>query len=892
MKRRTLVALISAIVLPMLASLILVTGLADRPERLNQLPAAIVNLDEGTTMTVDGKEQFVPFGRLVAAELVSPTGAQEQQDNLDWELIGADKAKEGLQNGDYYAVLTIPATFSSTLATIGTADAKPAVISVQSNDSASAVMGRISQAVARAATARVSDELTNTLLDQIYLGFDQMGEGLDKAADGSARLSDGAGQLADGSSAARDGAGQLAEGTGKLAAGAGQVADGTGALRDGTNRAANGVGELSAGAHKLAAGSRSAAQGAGELAAGNDKIADGARQLADGTAAVKAELQALPPQVRALLDGSADLSQLDRVLALLEPLPGKIDAMIDPAEAERVLTAALTALQKAQPSLTELAAQARHSAERMRELAALLEDFAHTPGSSIEDLRKALEGFNAKVLQDLVKRCEASGANPEFCADLKQQVEAISAIANNPQIQKLMKQLTTLLDKLDPGAKDLIGLIKGDGTTPGLAQRLDDLATMLVGADGKGGVIGTLTTTITDLQKLVDALGGPTGVVTSLRELHQLLVGTNGHDGLITMLRAALPQLPQFYHGMLALADGTQQLAAGSAAAAAGAHRLADGTSALAGGNAKLAEGAGQAALGLQALAQGAGSLDDGARRLAAGSRAAHTGAQELAGGLVRLSDGAIQLADGSNELAAGLADAAGQVPRYTDAEKDRIASMGAKPITVADARMNPQNSLSASSLAPFAPLMLWLGAVAAFLILPAVPKRARSGAMSTRLAAWQGLRPGLVVGALQGLLVAALLPLLGVHPVSASGAIISLMVIGAACAAIVQAFQVVAGSRLGSVLALLFLVVQGVALGLVLPWQSAPGAVQILNGALPVGAGAQAVRASLMPGMGSVWPGLVLVALWAAVAFVVTTVSIGRRQTITPDEIRMAVAR
>lgn len=892
MKRRTLVALVSAIILPMLASLILVTGLADRPERLNQLPAAIVNLDEGTTMTVDGKEQFVPFGRLVAAELVSPTGAQEQQDNLRWELMGTDKAQAGLQNGDYYAVVTIPATFSATLATIGTAEAKPAVLSVQSNDSSSAVMGRISQAVARAASARVSNEMTTTLLDQIYLGFDQMGQGLDEAKDGSAQLADGADQLMGGTSAARDGAGKLADGTGKLAAGAGQLADGTGALRSGANQAANGVGELSAGANKLAAGSRSAAQGASELAFGNDQLANGARELAAGTAAVKAELQALPPQVRALLDGSADLSQLDRVLAILEPLPGKIDAMVDPKEAARILTDALTTLQQAQPTLTALAEQARHSAVRLRELAALLQDFANTSGGNIEDLRKALEGFSAEGLQDLVKRCDNSGATPEFCADLRKHVEAISAIANNPQIQQLLKQLTGLVDKLDPGAQNLIGLIHGDGTQPGLAQRLDDLATMLIGADGKGGVLTTLTSTITELQRLVDALGGPTGVVASLQELHQLLLGTNGHDGLITMLRAALPQLPQFYHGMMRLADGTQQLADGNAAAAAGAHRLADGTSALAGGNAKLAQGAGQAALGLQALAQGAGTLDAGARRLAAGSTAAHNGAQDLAGGLVRLSDGAAQLADGSGELATGLADAAGQVPRYTNAEKDRITTMGAKPITVADARMNPLDSLSASSLASFAPLMLWLGAVAAYLVLPAVPKRARSGAMSTRLAAWQGLRPGLIVGALQGLLVVALLPLLAIHPASWLGTVISMVVIGAACGAIVQAFQVVAGSRMGSVLALLFLVVQGVALGLILPWQSAPNAVQMLNGALPVGAGARAVTAALMPGMGSVWPALALLILWAAAAFVVTTVSIGRRQTITPDEIRVAVAR
>ncbi|MDO5727929.1 MAG: YhgE/Pip family protein, partial [Bowdeniella nasicola] len=217
MKRRTLTALIAALILPLFAAAVALGAVSDRPDNLNQVPAAIVNLDEGVTMEVDGEQQEVPFGRLIAAELIAPTDTQAQADTLQWELVGESHAQEGLDDGSYYAVITIPANFSKQLATIGTENAEQATITVQSNEASSQVMGRVSKAIARAVAAQVGEELTNQMLDQIYLGFEQVATGLDEAADGAGQLRDGAGALAEGTDQAAAGANQLAANLPRLA---------------------------------------------------------------------------------------------------------------------------------------------------------------------------------------------------------------------------------------------------------------------------------------------------------------------------------------------------------------------------------------------------------------------------------------------------------------------------------------------------------------------------------------------------------------------------------------------------------------------------------------------------------------------------------------------------
>ena len=893
MKRRTFIALIAAMILPLLTSLMAVGAVAGRTDRIDHVPAAVVSLDEGTTMEVDGKEQQVPLGRLIAADLVSPVD-ESVRDTFEWKLVDADAAREGLADGTYYAVVTIPAEFSRNLATMGSPKATPAVINVESNQATSEVLGRVSSSIARAVANHVGEGMTEKLLEGIYLGFGQLGDGLDEAAEGADKLADGTGQAADGARQSADGSRELADNMPALAAGARQIAGGAGALAAGSARAASGVGQLASGAHELAAGQRTYAAGVDRYAAGQDQLAAGARQLADGTAQIRAELDKLPPEVRALLSGETDLSELDKVLATLEPLPGQLDDLIDPVAAEAAIREAIARLEAARPTLERIASQARQSAQRMREAAAIMADFsAGGLAGDVAALRDGLLGQIDGALGDSVAQCSASGASEEFCAQLAAQVSALRASTASPEVQALMERLTAFAQQLDPAHSNLLALLNGDGTpnNPGLITLLDSLATTLTGPDGASGAIGELIDATTGLQRLIKELGGADGVIATLTQLRELLVGNEARPGLITMLRTALPQLPEFYHGMLALADGTSQLADGTAASAPGPPQHSTGAPPLAQGTGQLAGGASSAADGLRQLATGAGALDAGAGQLADGAGQAADGSAQLADGLSQLADGMGELSTGTISLADGLHQAADEVPRYTDEEQARMVAMGGAPVTVTDSRLHADTSPAAAWFPPIAPLMLFLGAIATYLILPAVPRGARSGAVSTYRAALRGWWPAAAIGALQGALLAILMPVLGVgaaHPFLAGGALI---VMGVAFAAVVQALHILAGARLGTVIALAALVLQAVALSVVLPSATAPAAIQALHGVLPVGAGADALSAAVLPGLGSLAVPLAIVIGWGAAALVATVVSMGRRQTFTTDELRAAVA-
>ncbi|MDO5700272.1 MAG: YhgE/Pip domain-containing protein [Bowdeniella nasicola] len=947
MKRRTLTAIVAAIVLPLLASLMSIGAFAQREDRLPEVPAAVVNEDEGALMELDGKEQEVPLGRLIAAELVDPSTAEGREGSLDWQLVDADRASHGLASGEFYAVVTIPAEFSENLTTIGTPEATQARISVQSNAASSELITRVSEAIARAVAQLVGAEFTEQLLDGIYVGFDELGDGLDTAADGAAdltdgaqalsagshegasgaqqladnlpRLADGARQLAGGARQLTGGAAALAEGTDQVAGGARQLTGGANALADGADQASTGLTTLAHGLSEYAANQHRFADGMSTFADGQAELADGARQLADGTAQIRERIDALPPDVKEILEGEVDLSTLDDILAIIEPLPGQIDDAIDPQEAERIIREAIAALEVVRPQIERIVDSADETAERMREVIALLQGVDGTDLPA--ELRAIREGVSAQVrdsLAGLVERCESSGADPVYCADLAAGIQGANDATQSPAFQAFIERLEAYVVSLDPTGERLRVILEGDGTSanPGLIAVLDSIATELGGDDG---ALQRLDSVTAGLVSLIDSLGGADGVIDSLNTLRDLMVGTDGHSGLITMLRGALPELPGFYEGVLQLIDATEQLADGAQAAAAGGRELAHNADQLAGGADALADGAGQAGTGVSALAGGAHQLADGASQLTAGAGQAADGARRLSGGaeelsggardlafgsdqaaggsvvlaqgLAELAGGSDQLASGAEDLADGLDEAASQVPRYDDAERDRMVEMGTSPVRLSTATINDVNGVGTDWFPPLAPLMLWLGAIATFLILPAVPRDARTAAASGPAAAWAGWWPAAGIGVLQALVLAAMMGVLGVHPIHPLLTTVALVVMAVAFAAVMQAFQVVFGSRLGAVMGLAFLVLQGIALGGILPYQTAPAPVQALHGVLPVGTGEQVLTAWVLPGGGGSAAALLGCLAWGLLAFVITIVSIGRRQTITTDELRAAIA-
>ena len=289
---RALIALLAILVVPLVYGG-LYTWANETPQtRLDQVTAAVVNLDEPVTLkTADGTDQLIPLGRSVVGKLTSSTSTS----NFTWVLTDAPAAQTGLAEGRYAAVLTIPADFSRAATSLNgpAADVRAAQLQLQTNDAVNYLDGTLGRAIATATSAESSKMITEGYLTALYAGFSTLHEKLGSAADG-------AGQLASGATSVSDGATKAASGAGQLATGVAQVADGADAL-------ATGAAKLASGANQAAAGATALKQGAAPLVSGASQFAAGAAQFRDGAAAFAAGVDPLVTGVGQTATGATTL---------------------------------------------------------------------------------------------------------------------------------------------------------------------------------------------------------------------------------------------------------------------------------------------------------------------------------------------------------------------------------------------------------------------------------------------------------------------------------------------------------------------------------------------------------------------------------------------------------
>ena len=244
----TWLTLIGVLLLPVVIGGILVASLYNPAERLDQINAAIVNNDE--PVTID--DQIVPLGRQLTAGLVE--GSDELDSNLTWTLSNTDDAAEGLADGTYDAIVTIPENYSAAAtSTRPGEEPEQATIGVQTAPDALIVDSAITAQVTQAAASLMGDQISQVYLENVFLGFTTLGDQLGEAATGARELADGAQQASDGAAQLPSGATQLADGASGISTGATSLAGGLDQIAAGIGGAAGGARDLAAGLDQAAA---------------------------------------------------------------------------------------------------------------------------------------------------------------------------------------------------------------------------------------------------------------------------------------------------------------------------------------------------------------------------------------------------------------------------------------------------------------------------------------------------------------------------------------------------------------------------------------------------------------------------------------------------------------
>lgn len=242
-----IVALIAVITIPSIYSTLFLSSMWDPYGKVNNLPVAVVNND----ISVDYEDMKVNVGEKLVDSL-------KENDSLAFNFVDGKVAKEGLENGTYYMVITIPKNFSKNATTLLDNNPQKMVLEYATNPGKNYIASKMSETALSKIQNSISQKVTETYADVVFEQFGTVGDGLKEASDGSLELKDGLGEL-------KDGGVKLSDGLNTLSSSMLTFTDGTNTLSQGLDTYLSGVESLN--------------DGAKELADGADKLANGAKEL-------------------------------------------------------------------------------------------------------------------------------------------------------------------------------------------------------------------------------------------------------------------------------------------------------------------------------------------------------------------------------------------------------------------------------------------------------------------------------------------------------------------------------------------------------------------------------------------------------------------------------------
>jgi putative membrane protein len=318
---RTAALLAIVVAVPLAVAGLVAGAIGGADERLDAIPAIVVNNDEMVTLTTpEGEEQPVLAGRQLVTEL---TGDGET--GFDWTISNDEEAAEALADGDTYAVLTIPADFSASVTSLSGDAPTAAALEIRTDDAHGYLAGIVGSAVGDAIATTFGNELTTRYLEGLYGNLITVGGSLGDAADGAGQLADGADSLSSGLDRLAAGVGSSAAGAQELAGGLGQLAGGVGSAASGASDAAVGAAAYADGVDQYTAGVDSLARGLGELAAQTTQLGElgaGVGDYVAGVEGLSAGYDQLEVGLLALIDGNiAATAAAAGVPATCEPEP-------------------------------------------------------------------------------------------------------------------------------------------------------------------------------------------------------------------------------------------------------------------------------------------------------------------------------------------------------------------------------------------------------------------------------------------------------------------------------------------------------------------------------------------------------------------------------------------
>lgn len=539
------VTMIGVALIPALYNLSFLGSMWDPYGNVDNLPVAVVNQDESSTLN----DQTLSIGD-------NMVDSMSKNKDLDYHFVSAEKAEEGLENGDYYMVITLPEDLSKKAASLLTDDPEKLTINYQTTAGRSFIASKMSESAMTKLKDTVSENITETYTKAVFKIMSSLQDGLQEASDGGNELLSGSQQLESGSQTITDNLNTAASGSQTLA-------DGTATLSSGLTTYTNGVSSLASGANELDSKSAALVSGVAQLkesSAQVQQLVDGANSLTDGlqklatATTLSAEESA---NIQSLISG---LPQLNAGIQQLNASVSEISTEVDTTEISTVLS--------------DIAAQAKGILEaEEKDSSARLTAIQETA---------AYQSLDATQQAELVNALNTSGNS------VSQQAQQI--LTDVQTMETTLTQLSSQLSSLSSKVTEL---------QTGVSRIANQSNVALPGA------VTALTTLSTGLNQVNTAattqlVPGSSQIASGISTLNTKL--SSGASELLT-------GVTNYTSGVSQVASGANQLAANNSQLTSGASQLQSGAEELASGSSQLAAGSDTLTSGLTTLTSGISTL-------------------------------------------------------------------------------------------------------------------------------------------------------------------------------------------------------------------------------------------------------------------------------------------
>ena len=657
-----IIVMIGISLIPALYNIIFLSSMWDPYGQLSDLPVAVVNNDKEASYNGNS----MSIGKDMVSNL-------EQNKSLDFHFVDEEEGKKGLENGDYYMVVTLPSDLSEKAASILTDHPEQMQIDYQTSSGHSFIASKMSDSAMTQLKQSVSINVTETYTKALFNKMVDLKDGMSQAASGGEKLTDGANQLVAGSQALTtnlhsladssltfsNGTEQFTKGLSSYVSGVEQLHLGLGNFNSGLVTYTGAVSQLDSGLGQLSSKSPELVGGVNQLYTGVEAYTGGVSQLNAGLNQFSSGVSAYTNGVGNIAIGANQLSNQSATLRMgmeqlsegIQQLSSKLDASSGQKDQINQLSSGLNQLNQAIQNID--VGDTKQLDSVLSSIVSLSNQMLASAQSEKATTLANIQSTAAYQSLTSEQQAEISASVSQNSTDSIQSAQSIIALVQGLQgsLENLQNQSSSL-STLKNQANQVLPLTSTSltGLSSGLTEIQGAVTNKLVPASQSiTSGVNAYTTGVDKVSQGASQLSEKNFTLTG--SLDQLVSGSNTLTQKSSSLTSGVGQLvektPELVSGIEKLSTGSNQLNQKSQELMAGVDKLQSGSGQLADKSSQLLSGASQLENGANKLADGAGKLAEGGTKLTSGLEDLQTGVASLGQGLGNASD---QLKSASTE--------------------------------------------------------------------------------------------------------------------------------------------------------------------------------------------------------------------------------------------------